>query len=167
MSRLVIADSSCDMRTKPGELEIVPLTIMLGVDQYVDDENLHLETMLNRLREYKGPSSTACPSVQSWLNAYLKADECFVVTMTSGLSGTYNSARVASDMCLQEFPDKKIVLFDTLSTGEEMVLLIEKLNEWIAENKTFEEIQRLGTDYLSTTHLMFMLKSLHNLASNG
>lgn len=167
MSRLVIADSSCDMRTKPGELEIVPLTIMLGVDQYVDDENLHLETMLNQLREYKGPSSTACPSVQAWMNAYLKADECFVVTMTSALSGTYNSARVASEMCLQEFPEKKIALFDSLSTGEEMELLVEKLNEWIADNKPFEEIERLGADYLASTHLLFMLKSLHNLASNG
>ena len=167
MNRLVIADSSCDLGSTPGSLQVVPLTISLGTDSFVDDSNLNLGDLLNTMKEYKGKSSTACPSVQAWMSAFLHADEVFVVTMTSVLSGTYNSARVASEMCAQEFPDKKIALFDTLSTGPEMVLLIEQIQKWISEQVSFEEIKTKAEAYMKSTHLLFTLKSLHNLAANG
>jgi DegV family protein with EDD domain len=166
MNRLVIADSSCDLKAKDN-LEIVPLTILVGDQTFVDDSNLDLDIFVNTLRRHNGETSTACPSVQTWNDQYEKADECFVVTMTSTLSGTYNSARVAAEMCQQDHPDKKIALFDTLSTGPEMVLLIEQIQKWITENLTFEQIKAAGTEYLKRTHLLFTLKSLHNLSANG
>ena len=167
MKRLVIADSSCDLRSEPDHLEIVPLTIKVGDQDFVDDSKLDLEKMLKALSTYVGKSSTACPSVQSWIDEFNKADECFAVTMTSALSGTYNSARVASEMCLQKNPDKKITIFDTLSTGPEMALIIEKLQELLKNSLPFKEIMDKVNEYLKHTHLLFTLKSLHNLAANG
>jgi len=167
MSRVVISDSSCDMHPIPGVLEIVPLIISLGEKQYVDDENLDIAAFLDALRNHKGKSSTACPNVQAWENAFAGHEECFVVTMTSNLSGTYNSARVARDEYLQEHPECRIEIFDTLSTGPEMRLLAERLLEWVKAEKPYAEIVASGHDYLSTTRLFYTLMTLHNLAENG
>ena len=76
---------------------------------------------------YKGRSYTACPSVDSWITSFGEADRIYIVTMTSALSGTYNSAVVAKKMYLQDHPDAEVHVFDTLSTGPEQRLLIEKL----------------------------------------
>ena len=167
VEKLVIADSSCDLRSEPEKLEVVPLTIKVGDQDFIDDDNLDLNKMLEALNTYSGKTSTSCPSVQSWVDEFNKADECFAVTMTSALSGTYNSARVASEMCIQKDPKKKITIFDTLSTGPEMALIIEKIQELIKNNISFNKIGEIINEYLKKTHLLFTLKSLHNLAANG
>ncbi|MBQ8416738.1 MAG: DegV family protein, partial [Clostridia bacterium] len=58
-------------------------------------------------------------------------------------------------------------MIDTLSAGPELTLVIGKLEEYIASNTPYEEICKRITEYLKTTGLVFMLKSLKNFANNG
>lgn len=163
-----ITDSCSDMiQTEGGNFVSVPLVISTDEKEYVDDEYLDIHEMLDDLSVYKGKSGTACPSVESWLHAFEGADTIFVVTMTSALSGTYNSALVAKKIYEHSHPEAKIHVFDTLSAGPELRLLMEKLFSFERAGKTFEEIVRCGEKYLQTTRLFFALKSLHNLVQNG
>lgn len=163
-----IADSCSDMIEIEGvEFASVPLVISTDEKDYVDDAGLNMKEMLDDLASYKGKSCTACPSVESWLQAFEGADRIYVVAMTSTLSGTYNSALVAKEMYEQSHPETKIHVFDTLSAGPENRLLIEKLISLEKEGKTFEEIVEDGENYLKRTRLFFALKSLHNLVQNG
>ena len=163
-----ITDSCSDMiQTEGGNFVSVPLVISTDEKEYVDDAYFDLHEMLDDLSVYKGKSGTACPSVESWLHAFEGADTIFVVTMTSALSGTYNSALVAKKIYEHSHPEAKIHVFDTLSAGPELRLLMEKLFSFERAGKTFEEIVRCGEKYLQTTRLFFALKSLHNLAQNG
>lgn len=163
-----ITDSCSDMiQTEGGDFVSVPLVISTDEKEYVDDEYLDIHEMLDDLSVYKGKSGTACPSVESWLHAFEGADTIFVATMTSALSGTYNSALVAKKIYEHSHPEAKIHVFDTLSAGPELRLLMEKLFSFERAGKTFEEIVRCGEKYLQTTRLFFALKSLHNLAQNG
>ena len=163
-----ITDSCSDMiQTEGGNFVSVPLVISTDEKEYVDDEYLDIHEMLDDLSVYKGKSGTACPSVESWLHAFEGADTIFVVTMTSALSGTYNSALVAKKIYEDSHPEAKIHVFDTLSAGPELRLLMEKLFSFERAGKTFEEIVRCVEKYLQTTRLFFALKSLHNLAQNG
>lgn len=163
-----IADSSSDMFQMEGvDFVSVPLTISTDGKDYIDDEKLNVGEMTKELSEYKGKSCTACPSIESWLNAFEGADMIYVGTLTSTLSGTYNSALVAKEMYEQNHPDVKIHVFDTLSAGPELRLLMEKLVELDKSGKTFEEVVSLGDAYLEQTRLFFALKSLHNLVQNG
>lgn len=50
-----------------------------------------------------------------------------MITLTSKLSGTNNSANLASDMYKQSHPEAKILVLDSLSVGPEMRLLIDKI----------------------------------------
>lgn len=168
MKRKIVADSSCDIWELNGvDFAVAPMTISTDSKHYVDNQELDVRLMSEDLAKYKGISHTACPSVGSWLDCYEGYDEVFVVTLTGAMSGTYNSAMTAKGIYEEENENVKVHVFDSLSTGPEMRLLIEKLKEMIEEDLTFEEIVEKGQDYLNHTRLFFALKSLHNFAMNG
>lgn len=168
MKRKIVADSSCDMWELNGvDFAVAPMTISTDNKHYVDNQKLDVRLMSEDLAKYKGISHTACPSVGSWLDCYEGYDEVFVVTLTGSMSGTYNSAMTAKGIYEEENENVKVHVFDSLSTGPEMRLLIEKLKEMIEEDLPFEEIVEKGQDYLNHTRLFFALKSLHNFAMNG
>ena len=164
----LIADSSANLTMLEGvTYQSVPMTIRAGERDFVDDETLDTHELLDYLAAYNGKSGTACPSLDGWLKAFEGADEIFVITITSSLSGTCASAMAARDVYLQSHPEVKIHIFDTLSTGPEMQLLAEKLAELHAKGLPFDVVCEKAQEYLATTHLFFSLKSLHNLAQNG
>ena len=164
----IIADSSADIKAVEGVcFQSVPMTIRAGGRDFVDNEQLDTAAMLDFLASHNGPSGTACPGPENWMSAFEGADEIFVVCITGSLSGTWSSAMAARELYLQAHPDVKIHVFDSLSTGPEMLLLIERLAFLIREGKSFDEICAAGEEYLSSTHLLFILRSVHNLAQNG
>lgn len=168
MTTKFVSDSSCDMQRFEGvNFSSVPLSITTDEINYIDDETLDVNNMIDYLAGYKGRSYTACPSIESWLNSFDGADRIYVVTMTSTLSGTFNSAMTAREMYLQDHPDAEIHVFDTLSTGPEQRLFIEKLIELDNADDSFETIINKAKSYLAKTRLFFALKSLHNFAQNG
>ena len=168
MKRKIVADSSCDIWELNGvDFAVAPITISTDNKHYIDNQELDVHLMSEELAKYKGVSHTACPSVGSWLDCYEGFDEIFVITLTGAMSGTYNSAMTAKGIYEEENENVKVHVFDSLSTGPEMRLLIEKLKEMIEEDLTFEEIVEKGQDYLNHTRLFFALKSLHNFAMNG
>ena len=164
----LIADSSANLTMLEGvTYQSVPMTIRAGERDFVDDETLDTHELLDYLAAHNGKSGTACPSLDGWLKAFEGADEVFVITITSSLSGTCASAMAARDVYLQSHPDTKIHVFDTLSTGPEMQLLAERIAALYAMGLSFDVICEKAREYLATTHLLFRLKSLHNLAQNG
>lgn len=172
MTWKIAADSSCDIRDGieplPGlAFDIVPLKIRVGVLEFVDDCRLDLADMKQALKGFDGPTSSACPSPDEWARAFEDADCSVAVTMTSALSGTFNSAVVGRRMALEKDPGKKILVLDTKSTGGQMVLLIKKLRELIAQNLPFEEVARQAVAYNRTLRLLFTLSTFDNLVKNG
>ena len=163
-----VADSACDLKDYPGIcFETVPLSISTDERNYTDNEELNVHEVLDYLEGYNDRSYTACPSIDAWLKAFEGADEIYCVTITSGLSGTFNGANIAREQYLEDHPDTKIYVVDSLSTGPGMVLLLEKLAELKSQGKSFEEVCTAIEKYRKRLKLYFSLSSLHNLAQNG
>ena len=163
-----VADSACDLKEYPGIcFETVPLSISTDERDYTDNEDLNVHEVLDYLEGYNDRSYTACPSIDAWLKAFEGADEIYCVTITSGLSGTFNGANIAREQYLEDHPDAKIYVVDSLSTGPGMVLLLEKLAELKSQGKSFEEVCTAIERYRKRLKLYFSLSSLHNLAQNG
>ena len=163
-----VADSACDLKEYPGIcFETVPLSISTDERNYTDNEDLNVHEVLDYLEGYNDRSYTACPSIDAWLKAFEGADEIYCVTITSGLSGTFNGANIAREQYLEDHPDAKIYVVDSLSTGPGMVLLLEKLAELKTQGKSFEEVCTAIDKYRKRLKLYFSLSSLHNLAQNG
>lgn len=168
----IAADSSCDLREGPEpfpglSFAIVPLKIRVGTLEFTDDAGLDLDAMKTALREFDGPTSSACPSPDQWVRQFEEADCSVAVTMTSALSGTFNSAVVARRMVLEQHPEKKILVLDTKSTGGQMVLVIRRLRELIAQGLPFEEVARQAVEYNRSLRLLFTLSAFDNLVKNG
>lgn len=164
----IITDSSSDIREMDGvDFVSVPLTISTDEKEFIDDEKLDVIAMTKYLAGYNGVSRTACPSIGAWLDAFEGADVIYIATLTGGLSGTYNSAMAAREVFLQENPNVKIAVFDTLSAGAEIRLVTEKIAELVQEDKDFDIVCKEVEQYMSSTRLFFSLESLHNLAQNG
>lgn len=164
----IVADSSSDMlNIKKIPFESAPLKIRTDEKEYIDDRNLDVENMVDELLKFSGKSGSACPSVGDWLNAFGEAKYIFCVTITSGLSGSYNSACIAKREYEENHPDRKVFVIDSLSVGPEMMLKIEKLEELIEKGYSYEQICAEITEYQKHTALVFVLDSLRNLANNG
>ena len=164
----LIADSSSDRPVIPGaDVHYVPLVVSTDECSFVDDEHLDPKQMLAHLAQHKGRSYTACPSVDGWLQAYQGGDEIYAVTITSTLSGSYNAAMAARELYLQKYPGAKIAVFDSLSTGPELRLILEKLQSLTAQGLPFDQVEARTREYQKHTRLLFCLQSLHNMAQNG
>ena len=164
----IVADSGADLVTLEDKSVVsVPLKIRTDNKEYVDDESLDIKEMTEDLASYRGKSGSSCPGVGDWLDAFGDADRVFCITITSNLSGSYNSAMVAKEMYESENQDRKVCVIDSLSAGPEMRLIAEKIQELLADGKDYEEICEAIAEYQKSTYLVFVLKSLTNLANNG
>lgn len=164
----IVADSSCDLfRLKHTEFETAPMKIITAEREFIDDTSLDVDGMANYLYQFKGKSKSSCPNTTDWLEAFGDADEIYCVTITSGLSGSYNSACAAKQIYESENEGKRVHVFDTLSAGPEITLIIEKIEECIDKDMSFEDVCNCVTAYMKKTGLVFMLKSLKTFANNG
>ncbi len=164
----IVADSSADLVSLPHiPFAAVPLKIITSEKEYVDVEGMDVAGMIADLKVYKGKSSSSCPNMEEWLNAFGDAEYVFAVTITSGLSGAFNAAQAAKQIYEAEHPDRHVFVVDSLSTGPEEALLVVKLEELILAGMAFEDICKEIKAYQNRTGLLFMLKSLTNFANNG
>lgn len=164
----IIADSSADTLHLNGvPFSVAPLKIITSEKEYVDNEKLNVIKMADELKAYSGKSSSACPSPSDWLENFGNAQYVFCITITSGLSGSYNSAVIAKRDYEEKYPERKVFVIDSLSAGPELVLIIEKLRDLILSGLEFNKVCELILDYKAKTALLFMLESMRNLANNG
>lgn len=168
MEHKLVMDTSGDILSFEGiDFTAVPMKVMAGEREFVDNEQTNVADMVEYFKSYKGKSSTACPSVGEFLEAFGDAQNVYCVTITSNLSGSYNAALIAAQTYEEQHPGRRAHVFDSLSTGPEMLMLAEKIRELVDQGLPFDEIVRLVHEYHENTHLLFSLECLNNLANNG
>ena len=168
MTFRIVADSSANLVAADGaELASVPLSITAGSRTFVDSEALDVQEMMDFLAAHKGRSTTACPGPGDWCAAFGGAEQVVCVTITSGLSGACNAARIAAEDYERQHPGRRVLVIDTLSTGPEMELIVEKLRQLHHQGLTLEEMDGEIARYRKSTHLVFSLQSMRSLVNNG
>ncbi|HFI0451533.1 TPA: DegV family protein [Streptococcus suis] len=168
----IVVDSGCDYRQLKNlapdtEFISVPLTIQVGDQAFVDDANLDIDHMMEVMEASKSAAGSACPSPQAYQAAYEGAENIIVMTITGGLSGSFNAARVARDMYVEEHPEVNIHLIDSLSAGGEMDLIVDEINRLITTGMEFDELVQAITTYQENSKLLFVLAKVDNLVKNG
>lgn len=171
MTWKIVADSGATLRdikdfNQTIEYEIVPLSIITETEEILDVPDIDLDAFVEKLKVAKSTSS-ACPSPDMYQEAYGDADNVICLTITSSLSGSFNSADVARRQALEENPNRNIHVFDSLSAGPEIDLLIKRLVAWIEEGFSFDEVVAKLYDYHKHTDIAFMLESIDTLVKNG
>ena len=170
----IVSDSSCDLRMAAFEsdrvrFETVPLRIQVGEREFLDNDDLVVPDLLDAMSQEKSASSTACPSPAAFARAFEAGDCTVCFTISSNLSGTYNSAVMGREMVLEEHPGKKVCIIDSKATAGAMVLLIRKAKELMEADETgdFEDICDQLRLYQAELRTCFTLENFDNLIKNG
>ena len=168
----IVADSSIDIflpDKKPDCVEFFTVPFVLNVDgkEFVDDEKLDIGGMMAAMKASKKASSSSCPSPGTWREYFLREGNTLAITITSGISGSYNSAMTARSMVMDECPGKNIEVIDSLSTGPALILILRKLLHLISEGLDFDGVMKAIDEFRKHSFTSFVLASYDNLIKNG
>ena len=168
MNYKIVSDSSANIYEYEKAWHVnVPLKIINGDKEFVDQPGMNLMEMIETLKTTKLRSSTSCPNMQDYLDAFEGADIVYVVTITSNLSGSYASAMQAKQEYEQIHAGSRVHVFDSFSAGGELKLIVDKIYECAQAGQSFDEVVANVSEYQKTSHTLFSLESLNNLARNG
>ncbi len=162
------AEAKVDCENLPDVgFDTVPFIIHVGNTDFIDGENLDVGEMLDAMEAEPEASTTACPSPGAFEELFQRGEKVIGITISSRLSGCYDSADIARRAILEREPHKNIALLDSCSTGPEMALCIDVILKCIREGDSFDEVVAKAQAFLNETRTIFALSSFHNLVKNG
>ena len=171
MGYKIIVDSCGELTEELKQdthFQSVPLE--LDVDDYhvTDDESFCQAEFLQKVKESPNCPKSACPSPQKYLDAYIsQADHVYAVTLSAKLSGSYNSAQMAAQMFMDQYPDKKVHVFNSCSASVGEMLIAVKIQELEESGCSFEDTVKQTEAYIESQQTFFVLETLDTLRKNG
>lgn len=164
----ILVDSASDLKNDYIQDEnigfkVIPLTILTGDKEYIDNDDINVDNLLEDMHLSKKTSS-ACPSPESFLQEFDNAEHTFIVTITAKLSGCFNSAVVAKNSYSKP---ENVHVVDSKATSGTEILIVDKLVKLINEGKQFNEIVEEIEKFKNKKSLHFILQKFDNLVANG
>lgn len=166
----IVVDSSSDMldthfNDENIALNVIPLTIRVDETEYIDDKNLNTTELLEAVNDFKGLSTSSCPSLGLFEEIYKEAENTICITISSKLSGTYNGARIAA----QNIDKSKhnVIVIDSKFTSGAMQLIAEECYKLMKQDLVLEEIHTKLNNFIDNITLYFVLDRFDNLIKNG
>lgn len=171
MSYRVVMDSCGELTEgmkKSGNF--VTASLILQVDEYtiVDDESFDQADFLAKIAASPNCPKSSCPSPEAYREAYdCGADHVFAVTLSSELSGSYNSAMLGRNLYLEDHPEAKVYVFNSRSASVGQTLIGLKIQECENAGMDFESVVETVESYIAGQDTWFVLENLETLRKNG
>lgn len=168
----IVADSSADVDqsfVKEFPVTLVPFKLYLEGKEYVDDENLDIDGFVSDMKNISTTPKSACPAPNDFLEHFEgEEEEIYIVTISSHLSGTFNSAILAKNIYDSENPNKKFIhVFDSLGAAAGETLVTRQIHEFKKLGYTKEKLVDSMTEFIKDMKVIFISESLDNLIKNG
>ena len=167
----IVVDSCCELPEnykKDSRFEIVPLGLEVGDYIVQDDENFNQKEFLQKVADYPQCPKSSCPSPERFREAYHdRAEEIYVVTLSSHLSGSYNSAELGRSLYSEKYGEKKIHVVDSESASCGETQLVEKIIACKEAGLGFEETVKAVETFKRKMRTYFVLDNLETLRKNG
>lgn len=168
MKYKIVVDSSSNLysdyiKDENIGFDVIPLTLIVEDNVFVDDDNINTNELLKTLNESNKKPQSSCPSPYEFHKSFQDAENIFVITISSKLSGCYNVANLVA----KSFENKNIYVIDSKGTAGTMILLVDKIYELIKKELSFAEIIKQIEEYKNTLNLLFVLNKFDNLVKNG
>ena len=171
MTIKVVTDTLSDITGDlAGELgiDVVPLYVRFGEDIYRDRVDITTEEFYHRLVNEATLPSTTQPTPNDFAEVYDKlakeADEILVITVSSKLSGTYQSATQAKELIKNKC---RIEIVDSLSVAMGMGLIVIAVAKAVQAGASLDEAIKVTHSAMSRTHLIAYFDTLKYLAKGG
>lgn len=170
MSYRIIGDSCTDLpeNLKNDEhFKLIPLTLIVDDYSIVDNASFDQQDFLRRVKESPNSPKSACPSPDDYMKEFDFDGDIYVITLSSNLSGSYNSAELAKNLYLEDHPDKKIEIIDSRSASVAQTLIALKIKEMYEAGHYFETVVEKIRAFRDGLKTKFVLESLETLRKNG
>ncbi len=149
-------------------VERASLTLTVDDEDIIDDDTFDQAYFLKRVAESPNCPKSSCPSPERYMSAYdCEAEHVYAVTLSSELSGSYNSAVLGMNLLKETHPDKKIHVFNSRSASVGQTLIALKIEECEEQGMEFEEVVKTVDAYISEQNTYFVLETLETLRKNG
>lgn len=166
----IITDSTADIdleQAKELAIDIVPLKVIIDGKEYKDRIDLQPTQFYQLLSDNDALPTTSQPSPQEFLTLYEEAkdqgDSVVVMTLSSQISGTYQSAMIAKD--LAEYDN--IYVVDSLNATQGLRLLVEKAIVLRTEGKTASEMFDILDIYKHRVCILAIVDTLEYFYKGG
>jgi len=167
----IIGDSSLDTNDELDRILMVkkaPLHIEVGGQSFRDDENLDIGRLIAAIASYKGASQSAAPSPYDFSSRVSGEGEgVFFITLSAGLSASYNNASLACEDVAEQYPHLKAHAIDSRSASTGQTAIALKLRELEAEGASFEEAVKAIEAFRDDLATFFVLDNIDTLLKNG
>ncbi|WP_448863508.1 DegV family protein [Dorea sp.] len=171
MSYKIIIDSCGELTREmkaSGHFETASLQIDVDGYHIVDDETFDQADFLRRTKESNECPKSSCPSPERYMEGYhCEAEHVYAVTLSSELSGSYNSAVLGKNLYIEEYGEKDIHIFNSKSASVGETLIGLKIAECEEKGMSFQEVIETVDAYIEEQHTYFVLETLDILKKNG
>lgn len=171
MKYKIVIDSCGDLTTElknDERIESIPLELQVGEYRTWDDESFDQADFLKRVAACSQCPKSSCPSPERYMESYVtNAPDVYVITLSSNLSGSYNSAVLGKNLYHEKYGEKNIHVIDSCSASIGQTQIALKIMELAEEGKGFEEIVKLAESFRDAQDTYFVLDNLETLRKNG
>jgi DegV family protein with EDD domain len=171
----IISDSACDLTDEylaSHDVELIPMYITFDGEHYAKDRlEISRDEFCERVVKEGCIPKTSLPSIQDYADVFTKhiqnGDDVICITISTSLSGSYNSAATARDMVLEEHPDAKLAVVNSTSNTITQGLFVSEAVRMRDDGLNFEQVvEKLGA-MTDSTRIFFTIANLDYLLKNG
>lgn len=166
----IIGDSCTDLPKalkEDSHFKLVPLTLIVDDTTIEDNETFDQKGFLSKVKASPNCPKSACPSPQDYMKEFEGDEDNYVITLSSNLSGSYNSAELAKKLYQEDCPNKNIKVIDSRSASVAQTLIAMKIKELIEAGLSFQTISDKIEAFRDSIKTKFVLESLDTLRKNG
>jgi DegV family protein with EDD domain len=168
----IVTDSACDLTQDEADalgVEIVPLTIRFGTEEFTDRQDLSVEDFYRRMAAADALPETSAPAPGAFEVAFRKlaadgADAVVCINLSGGLSATIESARNAA-RALEGEVDVRVIDSRTLTAG--LGTIVIAVAEAATAGGSVDDVVALADDMVERTRVYAALDNLDNLKKGG
>jgi len=148
---------------------VAPLSLIIDEEEFIDNNQLNQLELLGKIAAAKECPRSACPSPAEYKDLFekYKDDKIYVVTGSSELTGSYNSAKLGEKLFLEKFPDAKIMIFDSKTACAGETLIAYKIIEFEKAVGDFEKVSQMTSQFIKEQEIIFVLEDITFLLKNG
>ncbi|MDR2956666.1 MAG: DegV family protein [Coriobacteriales bacterium] len=169
----IVVDSGCDLSAEARqaitgiELISVPLTLTVDGYDYLDDNALDVSAYLKHAESSALGPTTAAPSPHLYLDAYASDGSVFVVTLSSKLSASFESACLAARLRADQFMGALTHVFDSLSSSVGETLIAMKIADLVRNKLTDEDLVTQVEHFITNMNTFFILDNFDTAVRTG
>lgn len=171
MGYKIIGDSCLDLTEalkKDSRFQTVPLTLQVDEHMVTDDETFDQKAFIGLVKASPNCPKSACPSPEAYKEAYeCPEEDVFVITLSSHLSGSFNSARLGKELYEEEHGKKNILVIDSESASSGELNIALAIMSLYDQGLEFDQVSERILNMRDQQQTYFVIDSLEPLRKNG